>query len=114
MQERLLKHAKQMRSAPTEAESLLWHRLRAHRFDGYKFKRQQPLGRYVLDFVCFGHKLVVEIDGSQHLDADASAYDSTRTTWLNSQGFRVLRFWNDDVLARSELVLDAIWDALQE
>jgi len=101
-----------MRGAPTDAEALLWWRLRAHRFDGSKFKRQQPLERYVLDFVCFGQKLVVEVDGSQH--QDASVYDSARTAWLNSQGFRVLRFWNDDVLTRSELVLDAIWDALQE
>jgi very-short-patch-repair endonuclease len=99
-----------MRSAPTEAEALLWHHLRAHRFDGFKFKRQQPLGRYIVDFVCFSRGLVIEIDGSQHVDA--SGYDVVRNAWLQSRGFRVLRIWNDDMLARTAQALDAVWDAL--
>ena len=102
-----------MRTAPTDAEALLWRHLRAHRFDSFKFKRQQPMGRYILDFVWpFARKLVVEVDGGQH--GEALEYDVIRSRWLNGQGFRVLRFWNDDVLARTPRVLDAIWSALHE
>ncbi|HEY5850131.1 MAG TPA: DUF559 domain-containing protein [Lysobacter sp.] len=99
-----------MRGEQTQAEARLWRQLRAHRFDGFKFKRQQPLGRFIVDFVCFSQKLIIEIDGSQHLEA--MAYDQSRTAWLESQRFRVLRFWNDDVLARTELVLDVVWTEL--
>ena len=96
MQARLLDHAKHMRREPTKAEALLWRHLRAHRFSGFKFKRQQPLGTYIVDFVCFTGKVVVEVDGSQH--GETQAYDAARTAWLELQGFRVLRFWNHDVL----------------
>ena len=112
MPPRLLSHAKRMRREPTIAEALLWQRLRAHRFAGFKFKRQQPIGRYIVDFVCFAKHVVIEVDGSQH--GEAAGYDEQRSKWLASQGFVVLRFWNDEVLAKADLVLDAIWDALQE
>ncbi|MFC3551956.1 endonuclease domain-containing protein [Lysobacter cavernae] len=112
MPQRLLGHAKHMRHAPTAAEALLWRHLRAHRFAGFKFKRQQPLGPYIVDFVCFVRRLVIEVDGSQHLEA--IGYDMARAGWLNAQGFRVLRFWNDEVLVRTELVLEAIWTTLHE
>ncbi len=110
MSDRLLKHAKRMRVEQTEAEAFLWRHLRARRFDSFKFKRQQPLGRFIVDFVCFAQKLIIEVDGSQHL-ADME-YDQSRSVWLESQGFRVLRFWNDEVLGGTELVLEVIWAEL--
>jgi len=99
-------HAKRLRTDSTDAERLLWSRLRAHRLFGLKFKRQQPIGRYIVDLVCFDAKLVIELDGGQH--ADAVDTDATRDAWLNSQGFRVLRFWNNDVLSNLDGVLAAI------
>lgn len=105
-----LLHAKRMRRSATDAEAKLWRALRAGRLAGWKFRRQQPIGRYIVDFVCFEQRLVVEVDGGQHLDAQLS--DASRTVWLESQGFRVLRFWNDDVLLRNNLVLEEILRAL--
>ena len=104
--ENRLSHAKRMRHSPTDAEMRLWRNLRAGRLTGYKFRRQQPIGRYIVDFVCFEAQLVVEVDGGQHLDAQLA--DSVRTGWLERQGFRILRFWNDDVLLRTPLVLEEI------
>ena len=104
--ENRLCHARRMRHSPTDAEMRLWRNLRAERLTGYKFRRQQPIGRYIVDFVCFEERLVIEADGGQHLDAQLS--DAVRTEWLESQGFRVLRFWNDDVLLRTRLVLEVI------
>jgi very-short-patch-repair endonuclease len=98
-----------MRRDPTEAERVLWRMLRAKRLAAWKFKRQQPLGRYIVDFVCFRARLIVEADGSQHVD---SGYDVARDRWLADQGFRVLRFWNNDILARSDSVEAAVFDAL--
>ncbi|WP_432277773.1 endonuclease domain-containing protein [Lysobacter stagni] len=96
----------------TDAEALLWRQLRAHRFAGFKFKRQQPLEPFIADFVCFASRVVIEVDGGQH--GDAVAYDERRTRWLATQGFMVLRFWNDEVLLKTSLVLDAICFALHE
>ncbi|HET6784220.1 MAG TPA: DUF559 domain-containing protein [Pseudoxanthomonas sp.] len=107
---RSLSHAKRMRHSPADAEIRLWRNLRAGRLAGCKFRRQQPLGRYIVDFVCFEERLVIEVDGGQHLDAQLS--DASRTEWLESEGFRVLRFWNDDVLLRNSLVLEEILRAL--
>lgn len=107
----LLPFAKQMRTAPTEAESRLWQRLRAGRLQGFKFKRQQPLGGYIVDFICFDRRLVVEVDGSQHIDQ--ASRDAVRTAWLESRDFVVLRFWNDDVLRDTDDVLAAILRALE-
>jgi len=104
--EKLLANARRMRHAPTEAESLLWRQLRAGRLADYKFKRQQPIGNFIVDFICFAQKLVIEVDGGQHVEMQAR--DETRTAWLQAQGFRVLRFWNHDVLQRRELVLEEI------
>src|SRR5688500_5842482 len=108
--ENRLSHARRMRHLLTDAEMRLWRNLRAGRLTGYKFRRQQPIGRYIVDFVCFEAQLVIEVDGGQHLDAQLS--DAVRTEWLESQGFRVLRFWNDDVLLRTPLVLEAILKSL--
>ncbi len=94
----------------TEAEKKLWFHLRANRLKRYKFKRQQPLGVYVVDFVCFDKRLVVEVDGSQHLDSER---DNQRDAWLRANNFRVLRFWNNEVLQHAEQVLEAILVALE-
>ena len=109
---KLLSHAKHMRHVPTEAESALWRELRAGRLAGYKFKRQQPIGNFIVDFVCFEQKLVVEADGGQHVELKAR--DEARTAWLQAQGFRVLRFWNHDVLQRRDLVLEEILHQLEK
>ena len=102
----LLPFAKRMRHTSTEAEARLWWHLRAARLNGLKFRRQQPIGDYIVDFVCFELKLIVEVDGSQHLDA--TAYDDARTAWLESVGFRVVRFWNDEVLRDAGYVTQEI------
>lgn len=102
----LLDRAKRLRSASTEAETRLWSHLRAHRLNGLKFKRQKPLGPYIVDFVCLECKLIVEVDGGQH--AEAIGYDMRRDAWLETQGFRVLRFWNNEVLGETEAVLEKI------
>jgi very-short-patch-repair endonuclease len=109
--EKLLAHAKHMRHVPTEAESTLWRHLRAEQLADYKFKRQQPIGNFIVDFVCFAQKLVIEVDGGQH--ADMQARDEARTAWLQAQGFRILRFWNHDVLQRRDLVLEEILRQLE-
>ena len=80
----------------TEAELKLWNELRAHRLMGLGFRRQVPIGRYIVDFACPEHKLIVEVDGSQH--AENEACDRARTTYLQQQDWQVVRFWNDNVL----------------
>ena len=102
--------ARQLRLRMTDAERLLWRHLRAHRLADAKFRRQQPIGGYMVDFVHFGARVIVEADGGQH---NESASDRERDAWLAGQGFRVLRFWNDDILLRTDLVLEVIMDALR-
>jgi len=101
---------KALRHQMTEAENLLWRHLRAHRLGGAKFRRQQPIGPYIVDFVHFGARLVVEVDGGQH---NESPTDARRDAWLRSQGFRVLRFWNNEILQSAEAVLETLMDALK-
>lgn len=107
----LLPLAKRMRHASTDAEARLWGHLRAGRLQGFKFKRQQPLGVYIIDFVCFESRLIVEADGGQHVER--AEQDAARTAWLESQGFTVLRFWNDVILRDTETVLEAILNVLE-
>ena len=102
----LLPFAKRMRYTPTEAEARLWWHLRAARFRGLKFRRQQPIGDYIVDFVCFERRLIVEVDGSQHLESIGR--DCARTAWFELQGFTVIRFWNDVVMSEPDRVLDEI------
>jgi very-short-patch-repair endonuclease len=97
--------ARSLRRGMTGAEDKLWHELRNRRLDGIKFRRQVPVGSYVADFACLEARLIVEIDGSQHAD---SAYDGRRDAELRQRGFRVLRFWNDDVLRDLNSVCDTI------
>ncbi len=106
-----LARAKRMRSEPTDAELVLWQLLRAKRFVGYKFKRQVPIDRYIVDFICFANRLIIEADGSQHAESN---YDADRDAYLAEEGFRVLRFWNNDILTNTEGVSEAIWAALQD
>jgi very-short-patch-repair endonuclease len=102
----LLDRAKALRTRQTDAEQRLWYHLRAHRFMGLKFRRQCPVGRYIVDFMCLTPKLVIELDGGQH--ADEADYDDRRDRWLRAQGFTVLRFWNHDVLRDTDAVLERI------
>ena len=107
---RLREFAKGMRSNPTDAERKLWTLLRAHRFDGHKFKRQVPIGPFIVDFVCLRARLIIEADGGQHSE---SARDVCRDKWFADNDFRVLRVWNNDVLTDLDGVADAILAALQ-
>lgn len=91
-------NAKRMRSEMTPAELKLWNAVRAHRLMGLSFRRQMPLAGYIVDFACPSHKLIVELDGSQHGADVAAARDAARTEKLSSLGWAVIRFWNDDVL----------------
>jgi len=106
---RALARAREMRRDPTEAEAALWRLLRAKRLAGWKFRQQQRLDQYIVDFVCFRARLIVEADGSQHIDSD---YDAARDAYLRAQGFRLLRFYNNDILAQREAVLTSILDTL--
>ncbi|MGC5839932.1 MULTISPECIES: endonuclease domain-containing protein [Mesorhizobium] len=92
------KNAKSMRRAMTDAELKLWNELRAHRLMGMSFRRQVPIGPYIADFACSTHRLIVEVDGSQHADAEHSERDEARGAYLKSSGWTILRFWNDDVI----------------
>ena len=112
MKDRLLKFAKGMRHRQTNAETLIWTALRGARLQGFKFKRQQPIGPYIVDFVCFEHSLIIEIDGGQH--GDEASSDHERSKWLQSQGFTILRFWNNEVIERKDDVLESIIRALRE
>jgi very-short-patch-repair endonuclease len=102
--------AKDMRSHLTDAEHRLWQILRAHRFAGYKFRRQVPIEFYIADFVCFARRLIVELDGGQHSE---NARDEKRDAYLESQGFRVLRIWNNDLFENEEGVAELILSALR-
>jgi very-short-patch-repair endonuclease len=106
----MLANAKRLRTGQTEAELRLWYHLRAHRFLGLKFKRQKPIGRFIVDFACMEQGLVIELDGGQHSEQQGA--DAQRDSWLLSQGFRVLRFWNDEVLRDTQAVLEVIRQAL--
>ena len=97
-------HAGRLRRDATNAEKMIWHILRNRQLAGAKFRRQATLGRYVVDFLCVEAKLVVELDGGQH-DAET---DAARTQWLEAQGYRVMRFWNNDVIENLEGVADTI------
>lgn len=104
--------ARSLRQNPTDAEARLWYLLRDRRLLGHKFRRQHPLPPYVVDFVCLKARLIIELDGGQHLER--KAYDDQRTAYLERKGFRVLRFWNDEVLIQSDVVLEVIIDALNK
>ncbi|WP_204366345.1 endonuclease domain-containing protein [Comamonas sp. B-9] len=107
-----VQQARALRQASTTAEQLLWRHLRNRQLAGAKFRRQHPLGPYILDFVCLEQGLVVELDGGQHADLQAQAYDQQRSAWLQQQGLRVLRFWNHEVVQQTNEVLARVLQAL--
>lgn len=104
-------HARTLRRASTDAEKRLWRYLRDRQVAGFKFRRQVPIGPYVVDFVCLEARLIVEVDGGQHA---VPGIDAVRTAYLKSEAFRVIRFWNNDVLANVEGVIRSIEQALLE
>jgi very-short-patch-repair endonuclease len=104
-------NARRLRRDATDAERRLWSALRDRRLSGYRFRRQFPIGRFIVDFACTKHRLIVEADGSQHADSES---DRERTAWLEEQGWRVLRFWNNDILTHTEGVVETVLKELQE
>ena len=109
--ELLKKRARFMRANPTDAERKLWYILRDKRLNGLRWRRQQVIDdRYIVDFICFEHRVIIEADGSQHAENEA---DVARDSWLHEQGFKVLRFWNADILNNMEGVVETIIAAVQ-
>ena len=100
--------AKDLRKRSTDTERLLWKHLRAKQFEGLKFKRQQPVGKYIVDFICFEKKVIIELDGGQHLQPSEKQKDRERDAWLEAQGYRVLRFWDNEVMMNTRGVLEMI------
>lgn len=103
--------ARKLRREQTDAEGKLWYRLRARRLAGYKFKRQFPIGPFIADFACVELKLIIEADGGQH--AERQAYDANRSRWLQSKGWRVLRFWNNEIQDNIEGVTETLLEAVR-
>ena len=101
--------ARELRNNPTDAERLLWRQLRFWQLEGYKFRRQQLLGRYIVDFVCLEKRVVIEVDGGQH----SQRVDAERDAWLRNEGFIVLRFWNNEVLKDIDVVKEVVLKSLQ-
>lgn len=112
MEQRKTKLARQLRSNQTDAEKILWYQIRAKRFHTLKFKRQQPIGDYIVDFVNLEKKLIIELDGGQHNEETNIQKDTARTTWLEKEGYTVLRFWNNDVFSNMDGVLHSIEQAI--
>jgi very-short-patch-repair endonuclease len=101
-------YSRKLRRNQTEAERIMWQYLRNRQFLGIKFRRQQIIGEYIVDFVSFKAKVIIELDGEQHRIGSRVDRDNERTMWLTSKGFLVLRFWNEDVLKDTEGVLEQI------
>ena len=106
----LLKFKKSLRFNQSDAENILWYRLRNRNLNGFKFRRQHVLHGYIVDFVCLEEKLIIELDGGQH--DERKIYDEKRSKLLEANGFRIIRFWNNELLSNIECVLETIYDAL--
>lgn len=106
--------AQNLRNRATDAEKALWQRLRDKQLSCYRFRRQVPIGDYIVDFACYTPRLVIEIDGGQHAQSAQQKHDATRTGWLENQGFRVIRFWNNDALQNTDAVVMEIISVLEE
>jgi very-short-patch-repair endonuclease len=104
--------ARWLRKNPTNAERALWRHLRLRQLSGYKFRRQQPIGKYIVDFVCLEMRLIIEVDGGRH--SQQLKYYSKRQAWLEEQGFRLLRFWDNQVLKETDAVKEMIMEALDQ
>ena len=105
-----IRRARLLRDKPTDAELRLWARLRGKQIGGHRFRRQVPIGPYIVDFACLSELLVIEVDGGQH--ATTLTEDGERTAYLLRDGFKVLRFWDNDVLTQTDAVMEAIRTAL--
>lgn len=103
-------YVRELRQNTTDAEKHLWYFLRAKRLNGFKFRRQHLIQPFVVDFICLSKKLIVELDGSQHMENQH--YDEKRSAFLNSRGYRVLRFWNAEVFKETEAMLNEILNVL--
>ncbi len=114
MRSRLTTSAKGLRKRSTDAERALWRYLRARQLEGLKFRRQQPIGKYIVDFVCLEKAIIVELDGGQHAEDVQTERDRTRDQWLEHEGFTVLRFWDHEVLANTDGVLEVMRRACQD
>jgi very-short-patch-repair endonuclease len=110
---KIFEFALKNRHEPTETEALLWEALKGNAIAKNKFRRQHPIGKYIVDFYCHAKRLAVEIDGGYHLTAEQKLYDEYRTAELNQLGIREIRFTNDDVLNDFWGVLEAIWNVLE-
>ena len=109
-----LKQAKMLRKNMTEQEKILWNILRNNKFYGLKFKRQVPIGNYVVDFACEIHNLIIELDGGQHNEPDNIEYDKQRTEFLENKGYKVLRFWNNEIDDNIDGVCEVIYKTIFE
>jgi adenine-specific DNA-methyltransferase len=94
---KIIERCKNLRKKSTPQEIIFWSRVRAKRFKGLKFKRQYSLGKYIVDFICLEKKLIIELDGWQHKEENQERYDKERTRFLEKLGFRILRFWNNEI-----------------
>lgn len=111
MNEKLKSFARELRRNQTDAEKIMWRKLRAKQLQSLKFRRQQPIGKFIVDFVCFEKKLIIELDGSQH--SENKELDESRDDWLLTQGYTVVRFWNNDVLKNIDGVMHSIQSIIQ-
>jgi very-short-patch-repair endonuclease len=109
MPSKLTPVSKNLRKQATDTEQLLWRYLRAKHFGGLKFRRQQPIGIFIVDFVCFEKRIIIELDGGQHALPEEMKNDNRRDQWFESQGYQVLRFWDNEVLTDIRGVLEVIW-----
>jgi adenine-specific DNA-methyltransferase len=105
--------ARKFRSSPTEAERTLWRYLRRKQLGGLRFRRQHTIGPYIVDFYCSAAKLIIELDDGEHAEPDQQAYDERRSRWLETRGYRILRFWNVDIL-RDSNAFEIVWSAVRK
>jgi very-short-patch-repair endonuclease len=107
-----IERARELRKNANDAEERLWSLLRGKQLSGYKFRRQYPIGNYIADFACISARLVIEVDGDTHGNDEAEARDAKRTEYIERLGYRVIRFWNDQVFNATDGVIETILDAL--
>ncbi len=109
---KIIKYARELRKNSTPQERKLWSFLKSSKFYGFKFRRQFPIGDFIVDLCCVKAKLVIELDGGQHSDKESKDYDKARSDYLNKESYRVLRFWNNDIDKNSEGVGEKIYEML--
>ena len=110
----LLDRARFLRRNMGDAEKKLWYQLRRRKMAGFRFRRQVPIGAYIVDFACLSARLIIEVDGGQHNEEVNETLDAGRTAWLESRGYRVMRFWNSSVLSEIDSVAETIFNVLDE